>query len=191
MWQYFDPDLGTFVEHLGLVEDFPREVNRLREVNSLEPLPETHLFHLIMTYICDTAPPGTCVGQEPTRNRPVLTITKVANFTRTLVAITRAKVDGEDIYNKDPDAAAKVCMTCPLNRRELCATCTGLESVARKLLRANQTTSYDRVLGACEACGCMLRVKVHFSPEVLRRTISKKDRKKYPDHCWIFKDAPE
>jgi hypothetical protein len=185
-WVYYDPDLDQMFEHYGMLDDFPSVVNRARKTNGLDEL--KNMAELIELYICENSPSGTCGGFKPNAPNRILTISSVANFTRTMVQLLRTKLAGEDIYNPDPSAAAQVCVNCPLNKRHMCSSCTGLESLARRLLRARQTTPFDRSLGACEACGCMLRVKVHFSPEVLRRAISSSDEALYPkDTCWIWK----
>lgn len=188
VWTYYDPDLEQIVEHYGMLDDFADVVNSLRETNGLEALPD--MQDRVEKYICENSPPGFCNG--PVEARPMsrtLTVSKIATFTRTLVQILRSKLANEEIYNPDPNKAAEICAACPLNKKHLCSSCTGLEVLARRLLRATQTTPLDRNLGACEACGCMLRVKVHFNPKVLRDATSKTDEKRYPkDYCWIWKD---
>lgn len=191
VWVYWDPDLEQNFEHYGLLEDFPQVVNKTRISNGLAPHDDAHMLHLIVEHIC-TAFPDFCEGNNGTKKtyRP-LTSNNIANFTRTLVAVLKAKASGRDVYNPDPTAAAKVCAECPLNQKRLCTTCTGLEVVARRLLHTNQTTPLDRILGACSACGCMLRVKVHFSPEILREATKTQDRDLYPSDypCWIWADS--
>lgn len=188
VWAYQDPDLGMRIEHYGMIEDFPRLVNEARTRNGKVLINHAELLQLILAQVCANAPAGFCRGDGAPAGRSIFTVAGISNASRTLVAMLRARASGEELYNSDPNAAAKVCSTCPLNRREFCGTCTGLESIARSMLRATQTTSYDGVLGACEACGCMLRLKVHFSPTVLRRSVLARDRDKYHPDCWIFKN---
>lgn len=190
VWSYFDEDLGVLFEHAGMLEDLPRVVNARRIEAKISPTAEAELSQRILQYICDHAPAGYCRGH--TRKETVkraLTVSSITNFTRTLVALTLTKMRGRPIHNPNPNKAAEICEKCPLNRREFCSTCTGLELLARKVLRQSQTTPRDKVLGACEACGCMLRVKVHYNPEVLRDAVSKSDAPRYPkDTCWIWNE---
>ena len=62
---------------------------------------------------------------------------------------------------------------------------SGLEAFARTLLGARERrTSYDPSLGACAVCGCLQRVKVHLSMDVLSELRSTKELE-YPDNCWL------
>lgn len=187
VWSYFDPDLNQLVESYRMVDDLVLDVNRLRVTNGHPALPVEELTEKVYAYICDRAPPGFCRGVNPTKHRRALSVASISNFTRALAAIVWGQATGKEVYNPNPAKAAEVCSKCPLNRREYCSSCTGLESVARLLLRQNQTTPLDRTLGACEACGCMLRVKVHYHPDVLRSVVKKADEPLYPqDACWIY-----
>lgn len=188
-WAYFDEALGRMFETYGMLDDLHVQVRSAYAVNGREP-PED-LEDKVLEYVCARAPEGFCIGGDPDASRPrrMLTISSIRNFTTTLTTLVSAAARGEKIYNDDPNAAAEVCVGCPLNKKQYCSSCTGLESVARLLLRQKQTTPYDSQLGACEACGCMLRVKVHYSPEVLRRAVLKADEPRYPkEHCWIWQE---
>jgi len=189
-WTYYDPDLDQTFEHHGMLDDFPAVVNRLRVTNGLPPLED--MKDRVEAYICENAPPGTCGGYTPaSAPSPALTVSKVANFTRALVQTARSRARGQEVYNPDPNSAAKICSECPLCDRRMCTSCTGLEGLARRLLRTRQTTPYDSLLGSCRICGCLNRVLVHLSPEVIRASKSPKELAKYPDHCWIVRDLPD
>jgi hypothetical protein len=187
VWQYRDPDLDQIIDFHGLLDDFPREVNKARIVSGHPRIPEHELYDLILAYVCDHAPQGFCIGHDPKNARVPLSISQITNFTRTLSTVITRSLKGEKLYAEDALANAAICVGCPKNRKEYCSSCTGLESVARALLRQTQTTPLDNVLGACEVCGCMLRVKVHYSPETIREATHPETLKKYPDHCWIVK----
>lgn len=93
---------------------------------------------------------------------------------------------------------AEICYNCPNNVKDLKKS-HALQRFNNKvaaLFTTLRSTDYDSALGDCSVCGCPLAQKVHYSPEVIKDTTSKKvspesfpesfmgkNKKRYS--CWV------
>lgn len=103
----------------------------------------------------------------------------------------------KDMLEDDPVAPAvsntraAVCVACPQNGRgdwKRYFTVPAAQKIA-SMLEARTgmklATPLDDKLGICEACSCPLKLKVHFSDEVVAKNTSREVLDKTPDFCWM------
>jgi hypothetical protein len=97
---------------------------------------------------------------------------------------------GVPVPGEEAQRRADICLTCPLNRTDvnLWDKVKGAvaESIRDQLEVKHQMEIYthnETQLGICEACGCVLKLKVHVPlPHILNHT---PDLQKFDKCCWI------
>ena len=186
------PPGGFFFFHVentdAYFEDkqFDRLLQRLRahfKANDLA-VPK-NLEEEVVNYICLNVPESFCVGPKDYRQAKFYSLSQLRDYTKIVAGIGLSAVRGvreeSFVSQEEADSRAEICETCPLNNRRLCSTCNGLLGFSQLLIGRSRKTSRDLVLGTCEKCGCLLRVKVHLEKALLRKTT----QHNYPEHCWL------
>lgn len=84
------------------------------------------------------------------------------------------KAKGRKVFvsKKVADERAAICSVCQFNQPIQGITAKGADSIMLKQVDG-RTTSHDNKLQNCDACSCPLKLAVHLSEDVLRKT---KDR---------------
>lgn len=86
----------------------------------------------------------------------------------------------QHVSSEEAARRESICMRCPMRTQEsFCFGCKGLGEKARQVTQGKETPN-SQVLGSCHVCGCLLKAKVWFPLEVL-----KKDGLDYPAYCWM------
>lgn len=164
------------------VDDLVWQITSYCDLNKIKP--PDHLKAEVVEYMCDNLPAGFC-RHSSTSARKFVTITQVKEFTSLLFKRAFSFSPASFLAPLlEAEKRASVCSTCPLNDRTRCTVCGGLLSLVRKLVGSRETT-YDPVLGTCNLCGCLLRVKVHVSSEALKAATKKPPEELIPDFCWL------
>jgi hypothetical protein len=169
-------------ESYKTVDDLVWQIQSYLDLNGLPPI--EHLKAKVIEYMCDNMPSGFC--REDSKNpRKFITLTQVKDFTN-LIFKRATSFSPASFLASLPEAErrASVCSECPLNDRSRCTVCGGLLAFVRKLV-GRRETSYDPVLGTCNLCGCLLRVKVHVSSEALKASTTKPPADQIPGFCWL------
>lgn len=183
---FYELDVGgpapvRFESH-KTVRDLAWEITSYCEVNKIT-VPE-HLEARIVEFMCENLPAGFC-RNSPHNVRKYITISQVKDFTTLIFKRAFSFSPTSFLASKElAESRAKTCSTCPLNDRSRCTVCGGLLSLIRKLV-GRRETSYDPVLGTCNLCGCLLRVKVHVSSEALKSATQKPPEENIPEFCWL------
>jgi len=91
-----------------------------------------------------------------------------------------------DICNGDNPTGRR----CEMNREGTIVTGKVADAVRLTLEAKNKLelrVSGERMLGRCEACGCVLRLLVHEPQARIKEQITDEERKLLPDWCWKLK----
>lgn len=91
---------------------------------------------------------------------------------------------GEVVHPMEADWRAKICLACPKhNPKQDALVFTGV--LIREILAAKNdiglTLEDDAKLGTCDVCGCVMKLQVWETKELLAKHTEKE---KYPTHCW-------
>jgi hypothetical protein len=142
-----------------------------------------NLQAVIEHYMCEQLPTDFC--NRPAGNpegKTWLSSSRIRDFSKVFF---NRMFSHSLVSEEQADARARVCMSCPMNLKNVCSTCNGLGGLVKRLLRVPRETSFDPALGACQLCGCLLRVKVHVPIEDLNVS----DINAYPEDCWLKTEA--
>lgn len=160
-------------------------------------LPISLLFEQdIENQLCSFMPPGVCKYSDPSDKRRAAlihrpTVEKAIELTK--LFFKRATGQAPHVSSEQAYRQARICSGCQFNQEPTgCSSCNAparAEAVAFVLGTNKKETPYHSKLKSCLLCGCDLRAKVWFSPEVLRA-----DAKAYiehlPEHCWLKAPSP-
>ena len=83
----------------------------------------------------------------------------------------------------EAERRAKICANCPSHSHGVCVSCAGSNfmDLVAMFKSAGRTTPYDSVLDICDVCSCMVRLKVHFSIDLLKQA----EKHSWPANCWL------
>lgn len=184
-FRYFQQETQQWIKAASLPELFT-EVKKHRKANEL---PIGLMFQQeVESQLCSFMPPGVCHYTDPAQRKRANQIgrshiSKMMDVTRLLFA----RIKGETkVTLEEANEHAKGCVKCSFNQPAI--GCTSCNSGARRevvdaILGSHQDTKYHGRLQACIICGCDLRAKVWYKPEVIRRI---SDTSALPDWCWIL-----
>ena len=179
-YQYTVPETGqSFLD--GVFNDLVNGVRLHLAKNSIPVPPD--LAARIEHSICLRCPKGFCRGEAEPGDAHQDPIRAVDVREATSLHQTRLKWSVDRFLASDAVVAARVaiCKACPENVRGYCTTCNGLRGFASKIV-GTRAERYEKELGVCQRCKCLLPVKVHISDEALRAV---KDSNEYPPSCWV------
>jgi hypothetical protein len=100
---------------------------------------------------------------------------------------------GGTVSNEEAVNRAKVCLVCPMNRQGDWTRYFSLPmaNMLRQTLEMRNgmklQTPDDPKLGICEACSCVLTLKIHVEPSVIKRKMAKETFDGLHENCWIRK----
>jgi len=127
--------------------------------------------------------PARCTIGVKTNSRGVMNKKQPSRLLTCLGYMKSLVLNGMKPVNQDvANERAKICSECPYNRNEeSCGACVYTAKVITKFLIGKRTTPYDAKLTQCGVCGCGLKAKVHYPPNL-------KDKFEYEEDCWIPKE---
>lgn len=100
---------------------------------------------------------------------------------------------GEPVAPEVAQARANVCLKCPMNYKGdwLWSMATQLAINAQSRLRKimNLKVEGENDLKTCEACGCVIKLKVHVPISHIYRHTTIEQLTKYHPACWIRKET--
>ncbi len=114
-------------------------------------------------------------------------------------ALTGAAIYADMFRGSKPVAAeesewrAAICEPCPMNKRGgfkqwfVEGIAKGLTELVGIMNAQKLTTTRDKELGTCDACGCPVAAKVHVELSVIREHMPTADIAKLHPLCWITK----
>jgi len=141
-----------------------------------EAVPD-NLEALMEDYMCRRLPEGFCTGTDDGRPRAkVATIQGIRRDTENMVSLST----GFAPPTKSKFNATK-CMSCPMNNRNMCTTCSGVNAWASRRVGRPDTPAIFNWLGICEVDVTALAAKVHLE--------GLPNNDEYPDTCWVREDA--
>lgn len=91
-------------------------------------------------------------------------------------------------------ARADICLKCSFNTAKPLyeALATGAAKIAARQLEVKNAMNLrvrgEKSLHVCEACGCVLRLKVHAPMNVIVAGAEPGSFEKLPEHCWQVKE---
>lgn len=97
---------------------------------------------------------------------------------------------GQVASHDEAQTRADVCLECPLNGRSNPVTAAVAAAVRRHLEIKNKIglrVQGEKRLGACEACGCILRLQIWQPYDKVQSEMTDDERAKLPEHCWKLK----
>lgn len=112
--------------------------------------------------------------------------------TKTLATEALRVLSGREAWcdQAESERRAAICVNCFANQRGgQCMSC-GFQDLVREVIGATcshvQTKSDDR-LNSCQVCSCLLKCKVHYPSDVLKFSMSERQRAAYYDipECWM------
>lgn len=131
----------------------------------------------VIDEMCKQNPSHKCIQDEERKPRRV----NWRDVKRFLVVLDAHIQDGmKHVPQEEAQRRENICMRCPMRSAEsFCWGCKGMGKLAEKVLQGKHTENAATV-GSCYVCGCMLKAKVWFPLEVLKR-----DGLEYPSYCWM------
>jgi len=133
-----------------------------------------NLTALVKDYMCRHFPVTFCIGDDEGKPRKkVVTLSTIREETLKLAAGNPRVLPGE------ARRRAITCSNCPRNDKQMCTSCSGLQSWARKVVGGG-IEGLDDALGVCEIDATALSTKVHL------QDIPEGD---YPENCWRIAHA--
>lgn len=92
------------------------------------------------------------------------------------------------------EARANTCVACPLNSRGDWTRhfTVPLTNAIRQQLEIRRgwkmSTSQDESLGICDACGCVLKLKIHMGLDYVLKATDESTRQNLDKNCWIINE---
>lgn len=131
------------------------------------------------------------IPKEMPEQVKTLTWAIAERFIKTIWGLSKSSNKPKLVPLVEAERRATICAKCPLNVELAipCKGCRGLIKRAAEVL-GGRTTSLDKKLESCAACGCDLKLKVHISNEI----IDKAEARKNPDYapgCWRLEPRNE
>jgi hypothetical protein len=168
---YTVPETGVVFREFSLDRLMDKLASHYAENNL--PKPGT-LVVLVKDYMCRHFPVTFCIGDDDGKPRKkVVTLSIIRDETLKLAAGNPRVLPGE------AKRRAIICSNCPKNDKQMCTSCSGLQSWARKLA-GKSIEGLDAALGVCEIDATALSTKVHL------QDIPDGD---YPENCWRIAHA--
>lgn len=191
-FRYMQPETGVTRDGQSLSGTITMVIEH-RKSNHLERQSPEEVAEDVERQICQRVPPNFC-------NDPDCSVVREDRITKDyLVAGTlallewiKASATGKTPFVEQTEAnrRAAICARCFLNsgKTEKCSGCKAGERLreAMGVTIGERTTDRDGVLDACRVCGCLNRVTVWFSAEILRGNMTDAMREKYRQvpGCW-------
>lgn len=101
--------------------------------------------------------------------------------------------DGVPVPIEQAQARANVCLNCPKNDKGQWIWSTAASALIGMRLRLRTTMNIhlqgEDDLGVCDACGCVLRLKLHTPYRHIARHTTPEMISKYPDACWLKQET--
>lgn len=162
-------------------------INKYRSDNQFPPVsPEDAIDQL-----CKLLPPGWCEYEENGQKPPWFINTRlgVRDVLNGLKALTRFVISGAPLVSKEKAAErALTCSRCYFNVPiSGCSPCIGLSSAILAISGANETPS-DASLKSCACCACPTKAKVWLPIEIIAKSTTDEQMRKFPDFCWQKKE---
>lgn len=147
-------------------------------------------YRLMIHRMCAELHPGMCTG-EADGEIPVRVVRDVdiRGWLKAVAAVAKSAAFGSSVYVSKTEAGnrAAICSQCPENKQGICVSCNGLRALT-KMYTLWRTTPFDRRLGVCGICGCMLSAKVWVPSEILDKLDGDLNNdtgsERFPDRCW-------
>lgn len=136
--------------------------------------------------LCQLLPPGWCAYDDPNRPRVDTRLSWVDVEVASKTFIDWAEQGRPLVDQPEAERRANICARCYMNvRAQGCGK--SCRALIRKLtgLFLNRKTSVDDQLNTCAACKCDMRVKCHFSLDLIESNDSRDLQQLYPDFCWL------
>lgn len=184
---YKIPETGDEVTH----GDFAQLVTAVRTVYTRNKLtPPNNLPDLIEHFICLHSPPSFCFGTYEPGDAQSHSTSRTKVVEASEFKNVRLKWPRERYLAPLPlaEQRAATCVKCAEHSPGFCTVCNGLAGFAEKIV-GERTTGYDKQLGLCSICDCIVKVKIHISVEALRLTPEKTSQAPYPDNCWLVTEG--
>jgi hypothetical protein len=188
-WRYAVLDTNTVIQ-AGSINELKRRVKQHMAANGLE----------IPRDIDAEIEDGACLNLESgrdhwcrerggdtltsmSRERPKWRASEIMRFLKTIWDWGTMK-GFNFVPMEEAERRAAICAGCPMNTPVSgCLGCTGVAAAIRRI-QGNHKTSQDRLLNACNVCGCELKVKVLVPEDVIdNRGLD------YPEWCWQRADV--
>lgn len=188
---YKQPETAREFE-LGSLYETVEAVMVHRQINGLPRLTHEEVDEDVQDQICKRVGHQWCRNMKAEQWGFRLGWDDIKAGTKTLAAEALRVVQGQEPWCPQAEAErrAAICVKCFANRRGGgCMSC-GFMDLVREVIShtcAEVQTSVDDRLNSCECCGCLLRCKVHYPAEVLKSSMSDRQRDAYADipECWM------
>lgn len=172
----------TFKFQAAMYAELVRQLRAWHLAKKVEWPGDAEMLARVEHYICMRSPKGFCKGGEGYVPARILSSKGIRDATR---GFAYKAIRNPDLLvpMDEAERRAKTCANCKMNLHGICTSCAGNEfmDIFAMYERAGRTTPYDSVLDTCDACSCLLKVKVHISIDLLALT----PKYRYPDNCWL------
>lgn len=193
-FQYRVPETGVNIPAAGTLtlRQCCERVSEHYRANNMTP--PQGLQARIADYCCRHAPVGTCHGDDRPLPLPNSIqgsgVDQVLTGTKAIASWLLQGKEGEDVAK----ARAEVCLLCSYNK-DVSAGCRSckkgvlakLKEIVTQTLQG-EASPWEQGLGACEVCGCSLRLKIRTKHDVIKKNMPDAQMRALPPRCWIIKE---
>jgi hypothetical protein len=189
---YREPSTGVIRDGQSLVGTIKQTVEH-RLSNNLPRQSFEEAREDIECQICQRIPPEFCTDPRCSVVAPERVTTRMLiTGSLALWKWISSKLSGREPFvdQAEADRRAAICARCFLNVAKLqsCSNCAKGETLREAIgvTIGDRTTNRDGALGACGVCGCLNRITVWFSGEIISETMTDDLRAKYKTvpGCW-------
>ena len=148
---------------------------------------------MVIDAMCPELPRGLCSGNS-TKVTVFTSFPELKGWINAAKEVVKTGVTGGKLFvdSIEAERRAAICLECPLNKHGgLCLSCTGFNALSTMILSGRKTI-YDKKLGACSACKCLLKTKIHLSTEVIDSIDARNSVElgAYDERCWRRTETP-
>ena len=142
---------------------------------------------MVIDAMCPELPRGLCSG-DATKVKVFTSFPELKGWINAAKEVVKTGIAGGELFVDKVEAERRgaICLECPSNKHGgLCLSCTGFNALSSMIL-AGRKTIYDGKLGACNACKCLLKTKIHLSTEIIDKIDAKNgvETEAYDERCW-------
>lgn len=190
-YKFKEPATGAEFDGQSLSETV-RLVARHRTANAIGRLTEEEVQADVEDQICKRAGHEWCRNMNAERWGFRLSWDTIVAGTKTLATEALRTLGGKDPWcaQSEAERRAAICAKCFANQRGgECGGCGFMDLVRSAISEtcSGQSTPSDALLESCQVCSCLLKCKVHYPNDVLKSSMTDRQRAAYGDvpECWM------